>query len=169
MISDGRLVTGAGNNAGEFGHISVAAEGPPCACGNRGCLENYASGPAIAACIRGQKPGKKETYSAEEAARDADAGDPTALQAFVRAGHYLGIGVTNVIHLMNPGVIVFGGGVVKAAHLLLPSVKNTVAERTIPSMYKQVELKESRFAENAGVLGAASLFYGKKHSLRTLG
>lgn len=165
IISDGRLVRGVGENAGEFGHIAVSGDGPLCACGNYGCLEKYASGPAIAEHYRHivRKANSPEEIdfpiTAQQVAELASRGNSIAIKSFERAGYYLGIGLTSLIHLLNPDTVVMGGGVMNASQLLFPVIKQTIYERAIVSMRDQVQLKPAKFTNDAGVLGAASLFY----------
>lgn len=169
IISGGHLITGITDNAGEIGHISVDLDGPICRCGNRGCLENYASGTAIAQFAKQQLMDGAESIffndesferiAAKDLAKAAESGDPFAIDIFKRAGYYLGAGITNLIHIFNPEMIVFGGGVMNAAHILLPVITQTVKQRCIGAMAKQVTYQKSFLGAEAGVIGAAGLFF----------
>jgi glucokinase len=168
LISGGQLVRGIGNSAGEFGHISIEPEGPLCSCGNRGCLENYSSGTALVKRVQekmdsGQKSdyldSLKGCFTSKEIAQAAFAGDVLAKEAFEEIGHYLGIGLTNLIHILNPEIVIFGGGVMNAAELLLPTVERIVHERCIPRMSQQVTIVKSALGSEAGIKGAAGLIF----------
>lgn len=168
IISGGRLVTGVGDSAGEFGHISIAWDGPKCACGNYGCLENYASGTAIARQARqiireGEATklayGNVEALTAKEVAEAAIDGDGPAIRILQQAGKYIGAGVTNLIHLFDTEIIIFGGGVMKASQILLPVISETVQDRCIPAMKERVRLVSAMLGSEAGVKGAAGLVF----------
>ncbi|WP_261133969.1 ROK family protein [Bacillus sp. Marseille-Q3570] len=176
IISNGRLITGCDDSAGEFGHITINADGPLCVCGNKGCVERYASGTAIAEKVQNQlktEPHRK-TYFGYENERlitskiveeAADQGDELALNAFKEAGYYLGIGITNLINLFNPEVIILGGGVMKAQRFMLPAIQETINERGISALTKRVQLSISSLDQEGGVLGGAGLFFMEQPSL----
>ncbi|MGG4444160.1 ROK family protein [Brevibacillus fortis] len=166
IISDGRLVSGRDGSAGEFGHISIDWNGPSCRCGNRGCLENYASGTAIENAARhilttAKEPVTNRTLvengelTAKVISEAALAGDPFFAQIVKQAGFYLGIGAANLIYLFNPEVIVFGGGVMNASALLLPEIETSMRERCIPGLVNEVRVVTSHIGVEAGVMGAA--------------
>ncbi|MCC8434284.1 ROK family protein [Brevibacillus sp. M2.1A] len=166
IVSDGRLVSGRDGSAGEFGHISIDWNGPPCRCGNRGCLENYASGTAIENAARQKlastkEPGtnrilvEKGELSAKEISEAALAGDPFFAQIVKQAGFYLGIGAANLIYMFNPEVIVFGGGVMNASGLMLPEIEKSMRDRTISGLANEVRVVTSQIGVEAGVMGAA--------------
>lgn len=166
VISDGRLVCGRDGSAGEFGHISIDWNGPPCRCGNRGCLENYASGTAIENAARQKlaiakvpitngfliENGKLTAKVISEAALG---GDPFFAQLIKQAGFYLGVGAANLIYLFNPEVIVFGGGVMNASTILMPEMEKSMRERCIPGLAQEVRVVLSQIGVEAGVMGAA--------------
>jgi glucokinase len=171
MISNGHLITGAGNSAGEFGHISIEPDGPLCNCGNRGCLENFTSGTALAKIARERlMNGETSEYfielitngsviTAKDIGEAAKQGDRFSIQLLNKAGYYLGVGVTNLIHLFNTEAVIFGGGVMNTAENLLPIIKQTVQERGIRAMIENVKIEKSIIGIEAGVKGAAGLFF----------
>ncbi|WP_408010222.1 ROK family protein [Pseudalkalibacillus sp. A8] len=170
IISNGRLITGSGDSSGEFGHISINPDGPQCLCGNKGCMERYASGTAIAEKVQSQLEARvhphmlfdyeKETLiTSKIVGKAAEQGDELALNAFKEAGFYLGIGMINLINLFNPEAIILGGGVMKARRFMLPTIKETIKERGIPALTKRVQLSISLLEQEAGVLGGAGLFF----------
>ncbi len=176
IISGGRMITGSDDSGGEFGHISINPDGPQCLCGNRGCIERYASGTAIAERVQSQLedgPHRKTFFGYEKASlltseivgKAAEHGDELALSAFKEAGFYLGIGMTNLINLFNPEVIILGGGVMKAQHFMLPTIKETINERGIAALTKRVQVSISYLEQEGGVLGGAGLFFIDQPSL----
>ncbi|MBM7551584.1 ROK family protein [Thalassobacillus pellis] len=167
IISDGRLITGEGDSAGEFGHISIDVNGSKCGCGNRGCLENLASGTAIAKTAKEKlRNGEYSEFftetdspSAEEIGKASLKGDTFSQKLLKETATYLGVGVTNMVHILNTGVIVFGGGVMNLSDILLPEIKKTVNQRGIPSMVDRVNIVKSELGMNAGVLGAVGYYF----------
>ncbi|MFG6114848.1 ROK family protein [Halobacillus sp. MO56] len=167
IISDGHLITGEEGSAGEFGHISIDVNGEKCSCGNIGCLENLASGSAIANIARDRlQSGETSEYftspdhiSSEEIGKASQAGDAFSLNILRETATYIGVGVTNLIHLFNTEVIVFGGGVMNLSDILLPEIRNTVNQRGIESMTKKVKIVKSELGSKAGVLGAVGVYF----------
>ncbi|MFL5697292.1 MAG: ROK family protein, partial [Ktedonobacteraceae bacterium] len=115
IIADGSLYRGAGNSAGEWGHMTIELDGRLCRCGSRGCLEAYAGAPGIIASLREMVPrspllhenDQESTLAAiVDAARN---GDFTATQVLKDTAHYLGVGIANLINLFNPQLILLGG------------------------------------------------------------
>ena len=125
IVIDGELYEGAGFVAGEFGHISIVPEGRKCACGRKGCLEVYASGNAIAKYAREKMKshsskikkltGVQQPFSAKIVGIAAKAGDRLAIESYKQAAYYLGIGIANLMNVLNPETIVIGGGVLRSA------------------------------------------------------
>lgn len=170
IITNGRLLLGADGLAGEIGHTSVQARGPRCNCGNFGCLEVMASGPAIArrgarALRRGEAPGiaaragdDPRAVTAEMVVGAALAGDSVARDIVERAGFYIGVGVVNLVHTLNPRLIVIGGGVaLGAGDLLLDPVRSTVAARAMPPFKRDLRIVPASLGDDAGLLGALAL------------
>jgi glucokinase len=168
LVLGGQLYTGAWGTAGEVGHMTVEAEGPPCVCGQRGCLEALASGTAMAreairrlkagepSRLRELSRGRPERVTAEligQAAKDADG---LAREVVQRAGTYLGIGLANVVNLLNPEVIVVGGGVSRMGEMLLGPARAAMKERAYALAVHDVRVVEAAQGEMAGVMGMAS-------------
>lgn len=153
LVVDGKIFHGRGN-AAEFGHICIGSR-PRCTCGNLGCLEEYTSARAIVrfANERGLT-GIKTAFQVYELALDKTAGKKGALAraVFEEMGEMLGIGMTNVIHAVDPEIIVFGGGLSKASRLFMPVMRQTVKDRCIVPMPKFAVT-----TSNLELLGAASL------------
>jgi glucokinase len=167
IVVDGHFHLGNGGAAGEFGHQVVEIDGPACGCGGRGCLELYASGPAIAAMgvkevLHGHttRIGELVGYdlnriTADVIVRAAQDGDALAAEILGRAGVYLGIAVSNVLTVFSPQRVVFGGGVAQAGELLLSSVRRTVRERVHVVPVESIELITAALGDEAGLIGAA--------------
>ena len=169
IVIGGRAYRGSGDNAGEFGHHKIVDDGPPCPCGDRGCLEALASGTGIARRARevaaalapSQRPqwaAKPEAITGELVARQAGLSERLALQIWMEAMGYLGIGVANVVNILNPELVILGGGVADAGEqLVFEPVRKVVAERAMPALAKIVRIVPSALGENVGVLGAVAL------------
>ena len=167
IIMNGKLVRGASNAAGELGHIKLQMEGGPiCGCGDTGCLEAFASGPAIVALAEEYIRGGKSTKYRELANPDitpyivaeaAKQGDVVAKKIFEIVGGYIGIGLASVVNLLNPEKVVIGGGVADAGDLLFNPIKKTLSERTMPIQGAAVEIVHAELGNTAGVIGASLL------------
>lgn len=166
LVVNGKLVRGASNAAGEIGHIKLNMQGGPlCGCGDRGCLEAYASGPSIVALAEEYIRGGKSTKYRELANPDitpyivavaAKEGDPVAKQIFRIMGEYIGMGLTSVVNLLNPEKIIIGGGVADAGEILLNPIRETIAKRAM-TIQKEVEIVPAQLGNTAGVIGASLL------------
>lgn len=166
LVVNGKLVRGANNAAGEIGHIKLNMQGGPlCGCGDRGCLEAYASGPSIVAMaeeyIRGGKSTKYRELANPEitpyiVAVAAKEGDPVARQIFRVMGEYIGMGLTSVVNLLNPEKIIIGGGVADAGDILLEPIKETIAKRAM-TIQREVKIVPAQLGNTAGVIGASLL------------
>lgn len=164
-VADGRLVRGASGLAMEVGHLGFAADGPPCGCGRRGCWEQYASGTALVRDVRARLAAGER--SALGAVRDpdggdvhvaADAGDPVAVGAFARLGTALGQGLADLVTLVNPSVVVLGGGVARASRHFLEPALEALGERLGPGGgFLQPDLRVSGLGPRGALLGVADL------------
>ncbi len=167
LIINGKLVRGASNAAGEIGHIKLDMHGGPlCGCGDRGCLEAFASGPSIVAMAEEYIKGGKSTKYRELANPDitpyivseaAKQGDPVAKRIFTIVGEYIGIGLASVVNLLNPEKIIIGGGVAAAGDLLLNPIKENLIKRAMPIAGSAVEIVPAKLGNSAGVIGASLL------------
>jgi len=144
---DGRVHQGHDGTAGEIGHQTIDAEGLPCTCGNRGCLEAYARADRIAAACG--------TATTEEAIARARAGDQRALDGFAEVGRALGIGIANVIVVISPDRVVLGGGNAVAADLLLPAIHEELRRRVHTTSLAEVQIVVAELGTWAGAIGAA--------------
>lgn len=167
LIINSKLVRGASNVAGEIGHIKLQIhDGPLCGCGDTGCLEAFASGPAIVAMAEEYIKGGKSTKFREMANPDitsyivaeaAKANDPVAKRIFTIIGEYIGIGMASVVNLLNPEKIIVGGGVADCGDLLLNPIRETIKKRAMKIAGETVEVVPAQLGNTAGVIGASLL------------
>ncbi|MBI4758441.1 MAG: ROK family transcriptional regulator [Chloroflexi bacterium] len=169
IVIRGKLYRGSGGLAGEIGHTTVDEDGPRCRCGNHGCLEALAAGPAIARrAVRGIRrgtvtriadlvQGKLEYVTAEVVSQAAALGDPFALQILEEAGQYVGLGVANLINSLNPDVVVIGGGVAQAGEVFFAGVRRAVAARALQLSAAQARIVPAKLGMDAGAVGATTL------------
>lgn len=168
IILNGKLIRGASNAAGEIGHIKMSMnEGPLCGCGDYGCFEAYASGPAIVTMakeyISGGKSAKYKEMAQDGAitpyfvAQAALAGDAVSIQIFKQMGKIIGVGLSSVINLLNPEKVIIGGGVADAGEILLEPIRQTIKDRAMPIQANTVKIVPAQLANTAGVIGASLL------------
>lgn len=167
IIVDGRLYHGASDVAGEFGHITIDANGRRCACGNDGCLEAYASGPAIArrateALHAGAESSlatlDPATITAQRVYQAATEGDALARDVVRDTARYLGAGVANLVNIFNPEVVVVCGGVTLAGDGLFGPLRHEVARRAFKPAVSACRIVPGELVHTAGVYGAARAF-----------
>ncbi len=168
LVINGQLHLGIGGTGGELGHTMVDYNGPVCGCGNHGCVEAYASGPAIAAmgmkavaqglttCLGEMCGYDLNRITPELIARAARTGDDIARDIYERAGFYIGIAAANVCCSVGPRRIILAGGVAQAGELLLEPIRRTVRERVRVMPVEQVEIVKSELGDLAGIMGVAS-------------
>lgn len=153
IIYKGRLIYGESNSAGESGHMTVDPNGHLCHCGSRGCLETYASGPALArhyAAATGESD-----ISGADVTHRALAGDPTALKVLREAGHALGIAVASLAMTLNIELFVIGGSVAGAGEPLLDAARATAPRYSFKAVSARVRIAASNLGEDAPILGGA--------------
>ena len=155
LISDGHLQRGAQGIAGDIGHVQVARGADiPCQCGNRGCLEALASGPAIARALRAQGI---EAHTGSDVVDLVKRGNIDAIQAVRQAGRDIGEVLTTCVSLMNPSVIAIGGSMARVGEHLIAGVREVVYTRSTPLATEYLSIVQSAAAENAAVIGASML------------
>jgi glucokinase len=166
LVLERRLWCGRDGFAAEYGHTTVEPEGHPCGCGNRGCLEQYASATAIARTVRGALAAGRESALArlpeaelttENVAAAARAGDGLALEVFERAGYYLAMASGSAVNLLNLEAIVLGGGVAASFALLERELRAGIGERAFSQMAEGVRIVAGELGDDAGLLGSAAL------------
>ena len=170
IIVDGRLYHGASDCAGEIGHTTVEVNGRRCKCGNYGCLEAYASGPAIArraveAIEAGQTSklpdyvdGALEKITAQTVYQAAHDGDELAEEVVGDTAKFLGAGIANMINIFNPEIVVVFGGVTYAGERLFGPLRREVAKRAFKPAVAVCRILPAELTGTAGVYGAARTF-----------
>jgi len=148
VLLGGQLFTGHGGAAAEPGLIGVDPEGPLCNSGNRGSLEQYCS-------IAGL--GRLSPLDPAELCRLADGGDPQALAVWQRYGHWLGIGLSSLVYVLTPELVLIGGGLSAASHHFLPAVLAELEQRVQAESRAGLEVCRAALGNGAGRLGAARL------------
>jgi glucokinase-like ROK family protein len=168
IISNGKLHRGNDGSAGDIGHICVDKNGPLCTCGNKGCLEAMAAGPAIAsraieAARNGSSPILTQIREFKGAIHPEDVntacreGDQAALDIIRDSGQMIGDVLASLVNFFNPSHIFIGGGIANFGNHLLVAIRRAVLYRSLPLATTHLSIKFSRMASNAGVLGAISL------------
>ncbi|MEM4336486.1 MAG: ROK family protein [Candidatus Woesearchaeota archaeon] len=152
IIINGKLYRGSCDSAGEIGHMTVVEEGAKCSCGNRGCLEQYASGKGIE---RMYFEKTKRKISAEEISQLAPK-NKTAKLVIDEAAKYLGIGIANIAVSLNPEVIVIDGGIASIKGFFEKAKRE--AQKHLSILPKEAKIEKSK-TEDAGILGAASIVF----------
>lgn len=165
VIINDRLLQGGHGLAAELGHTTVQVEGPVCGCGQRGHLEAFSSGTGIERFVADQlKVGRESILrldkrnSAHDISEAAKAGDALSIEAYRIAGKYLGIGVANFLHVFNPSIVVFGGGVSQSGPLLFDSFEASLKEHVIHPRYLEgLAIARAELGDDSGLLGARAL------------
>jgi len=165
VISDDRLLLGARGLATEVGHVTVLPDGPLCGCGQRGHLEALACGPAIARYAQEQiaagvvsSLNGKGNFTTRDISEAANQGDALAIQALTRAGTYIGRALATFLHLFNPSVVIFGGGVSFSGKFLLDPIKETLEKHVMDASYlKDLIITNAALGDDAGLMGALAL------------
>lgn len=174
IFLDGKLYRGAGGRAGEFGHITVNESGPLCSCGNTGCLETVASCAAIIqnvraaiekgidSKIREATGGDLEKVSIEQIAQAAAEDDSLAYRVLQGSASYIGIGLANLVNLLNPRVVIFGGALFREIPQLIDDpLRRIIKQRSLEKSAQEVQLIVSKLGAEASALGAARLIAEK--------
>ena len=146
VVVGGEVRFGHDGTGGEVGHQTLQPEGPPCTCGNTGCLEAIAKADAVAAACG--------TDSAEEAVVAARRGDERAVAGLAEIGRWLGIGIANLVVVLNPDRVVLGGGVAGAGELLIDPIRDEVRRRVHVTNLDAVEIVTAELGTWAGAIGA---------------
>jgi glucokinase len=172
IILGGQLVRGAHGIAAELGHVQAVPGGHPCGCGRQGCIEQYASGKALArfaqagakddpsgaAVLLSKAGGDVSAITGPMVTDAAGQGDPIAVDAFHQAGSWLGVAMADMVQILDPQVIVVGGGVIEAGALLLsPAIASYTQEITQRGRLPIAEIRAAKLGNTAGIVGAADL------------
>jgi glucokinase len=161
IVASGRLLAGAAGLAGELGHLPSVDGGPLCACGGRGCLEIYASGPAVARQAARRRPASPgtEPLTAEDVVAAARAGAPEAIQALAAAGEAVGRAVARLVPVLNPDLVLLGGGLAAGATDLIlgPARRALAGAPPLSSVVAAPPIRLATCGAGAGALGASYL------------
>ena len=162
IVDNGRLFYGAQDIAGEMGHMVIDLNGRLCSCGNKGCFETFVTGEAIVRRAKEQIKEAPYDLKAEDVYAYAKENKIEYLNVLEETGQLIGIGVVNLIHMLNPNKIVLGGGVLNSAEFLMPVICQTIQERALTQRARMNTIIEvSMLGKNATVLGAAALLLAK--------
>ncbi len=171
LVLNGEVYHGASDVAGEIGHTTIDSNGRKCACGNYGCLEAYASGPAIAArAVEGLHAGAPsllpdlvdgdvDRITAAHVSEAIIAGDTYAAEVMRDTAKFLGIGVANLVNILNPEMIVISGGVTRAGDHLFGPLRSEVRKRAFKVASDACKIVPSDLGDTAGVIGAAATYH----------
>lgn len=167
LVLGNAIHRGASFCGGEVGHMTLVPGGNRCKCGKRGCLEAYASGTAIARRLRerlkSKLPGgfngmkRRGPITAELVSYGARRGDRLCIEILKEAGRYLGIGVANLINVLNPEMVVIGGSVTRAGSYLWKPMLESAGKESWPVAFKACRIRRTSLGDHAGNLGAAAL------------
>jgi len=164
VLTDGRIFHGVGGTAGEIGHNAVPGNEEPCNCGNFGCLETVASGPAIVRAVHralaeggASSLAALESFDARDVTAAARAGDALAAEVIAGVGTHLGLAASWLINAYNPALVVVGGGLAAIGDLLLDPLRAAVARHALAPARRGVEIRPSRLGPDAEVRGAVLL------------
>lgn len=175
IVLDGRVFHGASDVAGEVGHMTIDSTGRRCNCGNYGCLEAYASGPAIAArAVEGLQSGEPSLLptmvegelsriTAETVYEAIVAGDEYSRHVMRDTARFLGTGIANLINILNPEMVVISGGVTRAGDHLLEPLRAEVRRRAFRHAADRCRIVTSELGSMAGVIGAAYMFRQERY------
>lgn len=163
IVLNGELWHGIDGTAGEIGHIIVEPEGIPCNCGGNGCLEMYASAKALVRIAKEGKSNKAEKIAdditADEIAKLARAGVPYFKQIFLSQARYLGIGMADLVNILNIEMIVIGGGLSKSCDLFLDAAREVMVRRSFKIAGERVKVLPAELGGDGGMLGSGFLAF----------
>ena len=170
LVVGGETLRGAAHTAGEFGHVTLDPNGPPCACGKRGCWEAFACNSATAAryaarvrgspletTARGSASRRAPATPVEEIVRRAQAGEPAAIEALAETGRHIGRGLAAVVSAFNPGLVFVGGEVTAAWEIVEPAIREVLAAETLTEATRRTPVLSDRDPAEYRLLGAVAL------------
>jgi glucokinase-like ROK family protein len=169
IISGGRLIRGRNNIAGEVGHMTINPDGPLCYCGGKGCWETMAStGRLIDITVMRLKDnpdsavykavnGDPKTLTLDIIFKAADEKDKFAMDILEEIGYWLGLGIANVISNLDPELVIIHGEMIQGGELLLRKIKDTVKDKILPKITKDVDIIYSKLGDDVGLIGAISI------------
>ncbi|MCR4319606.1 MAG: ROK family protein [Candidatus Brocadiaceae bacterium] len=162
IVINKKLWRGVNNVAAEIGHMVIQMDGPKCSCGNCGCIEAYASATAMVRrfkeSLKSGVPSSLKDAGEITAKMINDAalqGDKVSLDIIKETGHYLGVALVNIMHVLNPEVIVLTGGMIGSGDLLMNPIKQVIKEKAFEASAKETKIVFSQLGNDAGIIGAA--------------
>jgi predicted NBD/HSP70 family sugar kinase len=167
LFLNGELYTGSGYKSGEIGHTVVKLDGDQCTCGKRGCLETIASGRGIARLaakgisekrselLERLTHGKGETVTAHDVAIAASMNDKYSISLLKEAGRYIGAATANAVNLLDPELLILGGGLVNAGSVLIDSIKESLKQYTMMGIIEDMQIEVSKLGVDSSALGSA--------------
>jgi len=172
VIIDNHLLYGERGLAAEFGHVTILPDGPMCGCGKPGHIEALSSGSAIGNYVIDQiKLGRNSSLkdypnpSGGDIYHAAVEGDELAIESYERAGKYLGIALANFLHMLNPSIVIFGGGVSQVGELLFKPMRDSLEDSIISKEYlKNLTITTAKLKDDVGLKGALALLLSKYQS-----
>lgn len=172
IVSQGQLIEGSSNSAGELGHMTVCINGNPCSCGNKGCLEAYAGGWAIAANTKNYLKAHPDvmnsfadldSITAAKVIEKYREGDALATMMVDEAKEALIAGGITIVNALNPQKIILGGGVLEGLPEIIPWLNSGIRKKALSSAIRALEIVPAKLNRNAGVIGAAAMMFGVKN------
>ncbi len=170
LIQNGELYHGSSHTAGEVGHMVIDVNGPKCSCGNKGCFEVFASRLALFRAIQSAiKNGEKSLLTemlgddlkdlrSGDIRKAIRRGDKMVEKIVEEAAEYTGVAIGNLVNILNPEVVVLGGGVMEAlADEMMPTIVKSAKSHVLPGTFRNVDIIASKLGDNAGITGAAAL------------
>ncbi len=174
IVFGGKIYRGMNFAAGEIGHMSINANGPLCVCGGRGCIERYVGNRYILedairklragakSSVREQLNGKYFQLTLEMLSVAARKKDAFSQLIWQEVGNNMGVVLANIVNLLNPEIIVIGGGVANAGALILEPIRRVIRERAFQVSCRNLRIVSSKFRDKAGIIGAAALVIANK-------
>lgn len=173
IFIDGEMFYGAGSCGGEVGHVTIAEDGPLCSCGNYGCVEAFCGAPGITRRAKEaigagresrilEMAGEMEEINPRIIYEAAVAGDPLAQEIMDDTGKYIGIAMAGVVNIINPELLVVGGGVAQAGEMLIGRIRDEIKKRAMIKQAALVKVVAAQLGEDAGLIGAAMLLPTRK-------
>ena len=162
LILDNHLYGGAANAAGELGHVPLNERGPACNCGGFGCFEKYVGNRSL--LVLANRIMNKPNMTTPKMFALANAGNSKALKFWKEVATRMGNGLVGVVNLLNPELIVIGGGVSNNEKYLFPTIRHVIKKRAMSLQGAMVKIKRAKFGDDAGIIGAQVLVYNAKNS-----
>lgn len=168
IIINGELYVGNTGTAGELGHVVVEIGGPPCTCGKNGCIMSYASGIGLSrmayekiesgadTLLREMAPTDGRRFTGEVVAEAARLGDKAAGEILQTVGYYCGVGLSMIVEIINPELIVVGGGLTRVGSMLMDPARAAMREHTQPELWDSVRVAPWQLGDDLGIIGAAA-------------